>query len=47
MEPKSEAELIELSKHYSDTAEESEKSGELHTPQSIEHMLNREMDKEK
>src|SRR5436190_23470136 len=32
MEPKIEAELIELSKHYSDTAEESEKSAELHTP---------------
>src|SRR5437762_4813117 len=51
IEHKSEAELIELSKHYSDIAEESEKSAELHNPQSIEHMLNREkndeIDKEK
>jgi|ERR1043166_4960211 low affinity Fe/Cu permease len=51
IEHKSEAELIELSKHYSDIAKESEKSEELHTPQSIEQMLNREkndeMDKEK
>ena len=46
IEHKSEAELIELSKHYSDIAEESEKSGELHTPQSIEHRLNREKNDE-
>ena len=46
IENKTEAELIELSKHYSDIAEESEKSGELHTPQSIERMLNREKNDE-
>jgi len=46
IEHKSEAELIELSKHYSDIAEESEKSGELRTTQSIEHRLNREKNDE-
>jgi low affinity Fe/Cu permease len=39
IEDKSETELIELTKHYSDIAEESKKSGELHTAQSIEHRL--------
>src|SRR5258708_15084367 len=33
IENKSEAELIELTKHYSEIAEESKKSGELHTTQ--------------
>jgi low affinity Fe/Cu permease len=41
IEDKSEAELIELSKHYSEIAEESKKSGALHSPQSIEHKLNK------
>jgi low affinity Fe/Cu permease len=40
IENKTEAELIELSKHYSEIAEDSKKSGELHTTQSIEQKLN-------
>lgn len=41
IEDKSESELIELSKHYSEIAEESEKAGALHSAQSIEHKLNK------
>jgi low affinity Fe/Cu permease len=44
IENKTEAELIELSKHYSEIAEESKKSGELHTTQSIEQKLSRAKD---
>ena len=44
IENKTEAELIELSKHYSEIAEESKKSGELHTTQSIEHKLKEKND---
>jgi low affinity Fe/Cu permease len=46
IENKSEAELIELARHYSDIAEESKKTGELHTTQSIEHRLNKEKNAE-
>jgi len=44
IENKSEAELIELSKHYYEIAEESKRSGDLHTTQSIEHKLNKQDD---
>lgn len=50
IEKKSEAELHELTKHYSELGDEAEKDGTLHTAKSIEHMLDRkkeeEMDKE-
>ena len=46
IENKTEAELIELSKHYSEIAEESKRSGALHSTQSIEHKLNRERNDE-
>ena len=41
IESKSEAEMIELSKHYSEIAEESKRSGDLHATQSIEQRLNK------
>ena len=41
IEDKSEAEIIELSKHYTEIAEESKQSGALHSPKSIEHKLNK------
>lgn len=41
IEDKSEAEIIELSKHYAEIAEESKNSGALHSTQSIEHKLNK------
>lgn len=41
IENKSEAELVEMTKHYTEIAEESAKSGDLHTTQSIEHILDR------
>jgi len=42
IENKTEEEMVELTKHYSEIAEESKKTGVFHTPKSIEHMLNKE-----
>jgi low affinity Fe/Cu permease len=44
IEKKTEAELEELNKHYSEIAEESEKTGALQTAKSIEHILDRQRD---
>lgn len=44
IEKKTEAELVELSRHYSEIAEESEKTGALNTAKSIEHILDRQKD---
>ena len=46
IEKKTEAELEELSRHYSEIAEESEKAGALRTEKSIEHILDRQKDDE-
>ena len=51
IEKKTEAELAELTKHYSELGEEAEKAGDLHTAKSIEHILEQKkgdaIDKEK
>ena len=44
IEKKTEAELVELAKHYTEIAEESEKEGDLHTAKSIEHILEKKKD---
>ena len=44
IENKSEAELVELSKHYSEIAAASQKTGELQTTQSIEHIIGNKKD---
>jgi hypothetical protein len=44
IEKKTEAELEELSKHYSEIAEESEKTGAVNTAKTIEHILDRQKD---
>ena len=44
IETLTEAELHELGKHYIKIADESAKSGELHTPTSIEQIMERELD---
>jgi low affinity Fe/Cu permease len=44
IEKKTEAELEELAKHYSEIAEESEKTGALNTAKTIEHILDRQKD---
>ena len=46
IEKKTEAELEELAKHYSEIAEESEKAGVLQTAKSIEHILDRQKEDE-
>jgi len=46
IEKKTEAELAELSKHYSKIAEESADAGTMQTTKSIEHMLDRQKDEE-
>ena len=46
IEKKSEAELHELTKHYSELGEEAEKEGTLHTAKSIEHILERKKEEE-
>ena len=47
IENKTEAELHELTKHYSELGEEAEKAGELHTNKSIEHILDRKKEEAK
>ena len=41
IENKTEAELNDLSKHFTEMGEESERTGALHTTQSIEHKLDK------
>jgi low affinity Fe/Cu permease len=44
IEKKTEAELVELTKHYTEIAEESEKEGALQAAKSIEHVLEKRKD---
>ena len=47
IEKKTEAELHELTKRYSELGEEAEKAGELHTNKSIEQILERKKEEAK
>lgn len=47
IEKKSESELHELTKHYSELGEEAEKAGDLHTAKSIEHIIERKKEEAK
>ena len=47
IEKKTEAELHELTKHYSELGEEAEKAGDLHTAKSIEHIIERKKEEAK
>lgn len=44
IEKKTEAELVELTKHYSEIAEESSKTGDMQATKSIEHILEKRKD---
>lgn len=46
IEKKTEAELHELTKHYSELGDEAEKDGTLHTAKSIEHIIERKKEED-